>query len=113
MDDLANHPMMAAPTLGAGEAEIRAWLKANRKTLTDRTPDEVVHMAVLCGFDVDEACRAISNDKNGAHLEPRAAFQVWRFEMAIEDLQRMKAVKELDLMPLWKDVHEYQTGEAA
>ena len=49
---------------------------------------------------------------NNTHVDNRYAMQEWLRDQAIEQVTRMKAVKELDLMPLWKDLVEYQMGEA-
>ena len=51
---------------------------------------------------------------DGTQLENRAAFHVFSFLIAVEDVQilkdKMSYVKELDLKPLWKDIFNFQTA---
>jgi hypothetical protein len=74
-------------------------------------------MAVLCGFDRAIVCRVLSNFQSvmdGSNPDNRAAMYVFQVEAAMERVRDMKTklayVKELDLMPLWKSVCEYNLG---
>jgi len=103
------------------ETEIRAWIKANRKTLEGRSPNEIAHLAILCGFDISDVCMTLSNFRDameGSNIDNRAAFQGWLFDKAVGDFMKLKEdlarVPELDLRPQWKElVANTVTGEGS
>ena len=100
------------------EKELRAWIKLNRETLESMTPTEIGYMAITCGFDPAVVYAVLSNFRDamsGTHVESRARFASWNFHKAMQHVDELKKkmayVKELDLMPLWKDVTFYQTNQ--
>ena len=76
-------------------------------------PQEVAGMAILCGFEKSLVYSVLSCFRDamaGTHVEKRAAFQSWHFDQAVKEVHEMRRIKELDLRPLWKSVHDYQMG---
>jgi len=109
--------MFKRPVVSADEQELRDWLKKNRELLKDHSSDTVVYFALLNQFPRDLVYSVLSDFRDamqGSHIENRAAMEAYRFEAAMEDVQRLRDaqtyIKELDLRPLWKDLHTYQTG---
>lgn len=102
--------------MGPEETEIRAWLKANRKTLAGRDQYEVASMAVRCGFNIADVCMVLASFEDalrGSRVENRAAFHIWRVETAIEQFTQLKKQldqpKKFDLSPLWKRLAAHTT----
>lgn len=109
-------PAWSAPNLTAEEAEIRAWLKANRTPLQDKDAAEVAYLAVLCGFNLDHVCKTLSNFRDamdGSNIDNRIAFHIFRFEMAVDDVRKLKDKLEnpieLDLSGQWKSLMAHTT----
>lgn len=108
------------PDLSPAEVEIRAWLKGHKEYFAGMDAGEVAHLAVLCGFALNDVCKTLSNfadAMNGSNLDNRASFHVWRVEMAVYDFSQLKAKlekpKELDLSSQWKELTAYTTtGES-
>lgn len=59
--------------------EIIEWLKRNEKTLMDRAPHEIAHLAVTCGFKVDDVCEALSHWKIDIQTRTTQNFRVGCF----------------------------------
>lgn len=117
MDDRLKLLLTPVPMSDA-EKELRQWIKENKEILLDRTPDEVAQMAILCGFDrgvVYSTLSTFQDALNNTHFDKRMMMHWIAWDGALADVRRLKdeqsRVKELDLMPLWKDLHAYQTGE--
>lgn len=100
------------PAITPAETEIRAWLKANKERLAGRAPDEIAHLAVLCGFNVDDVCSTLANFRDAisdTYVESRAAKETLILEMTIDTVLEMRRPIELDLYPLWQDlVNEFE-----
>ena len=102
--------------LTPAQVAIRQWLKENREILQDRMADEVAYMAVTCGFKLEDVCSTLVDFRDamlGQRMENRAEFHLFRFEIALRDFLKLKheleTPKELDLMPLWKDLADNTT----
>ena len=117
---MADLPFMQHRSLSPEETEIRAWLKLNRdKALAGLTPIEVANYAVRYGgFQMCDVIVTLSHFRDaiqGSHIDNRAALQSYLMDTAVEDFMKcrdaLERPKELDLMPLWMDVYQYQTGE--
>lgn len=112
-------PFAIDPKYTPAQIEIRNWIQQNRKTLEGRTSDEVASLAVTCGFDISDVCLTLADFHDamaGTNIDNRAAFQSWIFDRKVAEVTQMKRdlekVKELDLMPLWKElVANTVTGE--
>ena len=95
------------------EKELRDWLKLNRGYFVERecNATEIAHFAFMNNFN-RELVYAVLSDFTGAMtgttLEGRAAFRASVWEGAVEKVANLRAkmeyVKELDMMPLWKDL---------
>ena len=106
------------------EKELHTWLKLNRETFIDRASSEVAHYAVMNGFDPGLVFNVVCSFRDameGTNLERRSALKELEFDGALKSVQKLndkiakkeKREKGLDLMPLWKDLYEYNFGEAA
>lgn len=100
------------------ERELRAWIKLNKASLQDRSQAEVGYLAIECGFDQAVVFAVLSNFRDamgGTQVESRARFALYGFNKACERVNEMKAklayVRELDLMPLWREVTYLQTND--
>lgn len=120
MDDLELELLLIPAHMSDAEKEFRAWIKSCKGILATRNPLEVAELAILCGFDRETVYTTLSTFQDamdGTHVDNRARFQLFNFTMAVERVQKMKEdmtrIKELDLSPLWRDLHAYQTGEVA
>lgn len=119
--DMASAEALLRPVeMSPEEKDLRAWLKDCKDILADRAPTEIGELAILVGFDRSLVYKVLSyfcDAMNGTHIEGRVALKAYQFEAAVERVQSMdadlKRVPELDLMPLWKEVHTYQTGAGA
>jgi hypothetical protein len=113
-------PFATTATFSPEEAEIRTWLKANRASLEGMDASEVAYLAVTCGFDIADVCMTLSTFRDamqGSHIDNRAAFEAWRFDMAVLDFAKVRKnlerVPELDLSTQWKElVANTVTGQA-
>ena len=110
--------LMKGVPMTDAEKEFRAWIKLNKETLVDRTAHEIAQVAILSGFDAEIVFSVLSSIKDalgGTQVESRARMQMFRWDVAVEDFHRVQDEKnripELDLMPLWRSVHFYQTNE--
>lgn len=108
--------LMQPMVIPENEKELRQWVKkcAGDGLFEGREPWEVAQLAIMNGFDRQVIYSVIScmeGDLMGGHIEKRSQLQFWRLTQAIELVQEMKKVKELDLRPKWKALAEYYTGE--
>lgn len=104
--------------MSEAETELRAWIKLNNASLKDQSPPEVGYMAIICGFDPTVVYGVLSNFNSvmqGRQVDSLARFEQYRFEQTIKLVDEMKAklayVRELDLMPLWREVTYLQTND--
>lgn len=118
-------PWDVAGPLTPKEEELRAWSKLNRSRLEIRTAIEAAHLAVRCGFDLNDACAFFVNFRcalQDQRLENMAAYEMFRFNFTLKQVAEMRAELErkqeeakrpkvLDLSTLWEEVMLYQTGE--
>lgn len=100
------------------EQNLRNWVKECGPILKGRTSFEVAAMAVACGFNPDLAYSFFANftdAMSGSCIDNRAAMHVFSVHQAINRVNKMKEelerIPELDLMPLWKELHFNQTGD--
>lgn len=92
------------------ERELREWLKRNEERLKDESPAEVAYLAIFCGFDKDVVYSVVSSDQprqRGQHPDSRAAQEAYRFESALEEVDRLKKTDPFDLKDHWKEIIEY------
>jgi hypothetical protein len=102
------------------QIEIRNWIKLNKKTLEDRSPNEVAALAIKCGFSVADVCMTLADFCDamaGTSVDNRAAFQSWLLDRAIQQFAKLKhdleTPKELDLSHQWRElVANTVTGQA-
>jgi hypothetical protein len=96
------------PEMTEDEINIRAWLKANRKTLEGRSAIEIAHLAIFTEVAPTEAIYLVLSDfrsvMGGTWSERRALNELHLLDMAMYRANKMLEPVEADLMPLWEDL---------